>query len=106
MAANSNDPNNDNDKLLDHEYDGIKELDHPLPYWWLVTFGITILFGVPYFVLAVWGGMPTLHQEHKVQMAQIKEMREKAKAASGSLFIQEEYDAILKNDSIAKGKII
>ena len=36
--------------LLDHNYDGIKELDNPLPNWWLVTFFLTILFGVPYYM--------------------------------------------------------
>ncbi len=33
----------DDDKLLDHEYDGIKEFDNPLPAWWVWTFYATIL---------------------------------------------------------------
>ncbi len=34
-----------------HEWDGIKELNTPLPKWWLYTFYATILFSVVYWVL-------------------------------------------------------
>ncbi len=34
--------------LLDHEYDGIRELDNRLPRWWVWLFYITILFAVIY----------------------------------------------------------
>lgn len=37
------------DKLLDHDYDGIQELDNKLPPWWLNLFYITIIWGVGYF---------------------------------------------------------
>lgn len=35
--------------LLDHNYDGIKELDNNLPPWWLAMFYISIVYGVLYF---------------------------------------------------------
>ncbi|MGB5320629.1 cbb3-type cytochrome c oxidase N-terminal domain-containing protein, partial [Eudoraea sp.] len=34
--------------ILDHNYDGIKELDNELPPWWVYLFYATILFGVVY----------------------------------------------------------
>ena len=34
-----------------HEWDGIKELNTPLPRWWLWTFYVCILFAVVYWVL-------------------------------------------------------
>ena len=34
-----------------HEWDGIKELNTPLPRWWLYVFYATVLFAVVYFVL-------------------------------------------------------
>ena len=33
-----------------HEWDGIKELNNPLPRWWLWTFYATILFSVGYVI--------------------------------------------------------
>lgn len=35
--------------LLDHEYDGIRELDNKLPRWWVWLFNLCIVFAVVYF---------------------------------------------------------
>lgn len=42
--------NDDKDKLLDHDYDGIQELDNDLPRWWLGLFYFSIIWGTLYFV--------------------------------------------------------
>jgi len=34
--------------ILDHNYDGIKELDNSLPPWWVYSFYISIIFAVVY----------------------------------------------------------
>jgi cytochrome c oxidase cbb3-type subunit 3 len=34
-----------------HEWDGIKELNKPLPRWWLLTFYATILWAIGYWIL-------------------------------------------------------
>ncbi len=34
--------------ILDHDYDGIKELDNNLPPWWVYLFYASIIFGVVY----------------------------------------------------------
>lgn len=36
--------------LLDHEYDGIQELDNKLPRWWVWLFNLSILFAISYMV--------------------------------------------------------
>ncbi len=42
------------DELLDHEYDGIREYDNPLPRWWQWLFYGSIIFAAiytPYYLL-------------------------------------------------------
>jgi len=39
----------EHDVMLDHNYDGIRELDNSLPPWWVAMFYLTIVFGVSYF---------------------------------------------------------
>jgi cytochrome c oxidase cbb3-type subunit 3 len=44
----NNPPNDPN--LLDHEIDGIKELDNLLPRWWVWLFNLSIAFAVVYML--------------------------------------------------------
>jgi cytochrome c oxidase cbb3-type subunit 3 len=39
---------NDQDHLLEHNYDGIQEYDNPMPRWWVYIFWATIVFSVLY----------------------------------------------------------
>jgi cytochrome c oxidase cbb3-type subunit 3 len=41
-------PSPTHDELLDHEYDGIREYNNPLPRWWLGLFYATIVFTAVY----------------------------------------------------------
>ncbi|MBD3760940.1 cytochrome-c oxidase, cbb3-type subunit III [Rhizorhabdus sp.] len=43
-----------------HEWDGIEELDTPLPRWWLWTFYATILFAIGYCI--AYPAIPLLHR--------------------------------------------
>jgi cytochrome c oxidase cbb3-type subunit 3 len=68
------------DVLLDHDYDGIKELDNALPPWWKWGFYITLVLGVWYMLrFHVWETGPTPLQEYekemKVAAAQLEEFR-------------------------------
>jgi len=44
-----------------HEWDGIKELDTPMPRWWLWTFYVCIIWSVAYWV--IYPAWPTLSGE-------------------------------------------
>ncbi len=39
------------EKTTGHVYDGIEELENPLPAWWFAMFVITMVFGVAYLAL-------------------------------------------------------
>ncbi|WP_205573277.1 cbb3-type cytochrome c oxidase N-terminal domain-containing protein [Flavisolibacter nicotianae] len=71
------------DHLLDHDYDGIRELDNSLPPWWKYGFYVTIGVAIFYlFRFHVWNTGPTPEQEYQKEMAvaakQIEEYRKKA----------------------------
>jgi cytochrome c oxidase cbb3-type subunit 3 len=36
--------------LLEHEYDGIREYDNPLPGWWVAVYWATVVFSIAYSV--------------------------------------------------------
>ncbi len=58
--------------LTDHDYDGIREFDFPLPNWWLLTFIGSVVFGVIYYVVYQFGLAPSLQQELTTEMAAVK----------------------------------
>ena len=38
-------------QTVGHEWDGIEELDTPMPRWWVISFWATIIWGIAYVVL-------------------------------------------------------
>ena len=58
--------------LLDHDYDGIKELDNNLPPWWVYLFYASIVFGVVYMVRFEILGADNQETELKKEIAQAK----------------------------------
>ncbi len=62
------------DMLLDHDYDGIKELDNALPPWWKYGFYITIFIAVIYLLkYEMWHTGPNPTEEYTSEMTTAKE---------------------------------
>ena len=58
--------------LLDHDYDGIKELDNSLPPWWVYLFYGCIIFAVVYLVRFEVMGGDNQEMELKKEMTQAR----------------------------------
>lgn len=51
MYASRGQRKEETDETTGHEYDGIEELDNPLPKWWVYMFWLSIVFGFIYLGL-------------------------------------------------------
>lgn len=60
------------DIMLDHNYDGIRELDNSLPPWWKYSFYISIVWAFVYIGYYYFGGGPSSHDEFVAEMEQAK----------------------------------
>ncbi len=58
--------------VLEHEHDGIKELDNTLPTWWVYLFYATMIFAVIYFVRFEMLGADGQIREYDNDVAQAK----------------------------------
>ena len=58
-----------------HEWDGIRELNTPLPRWWIITFYLTIVWAVGYWIVypawpLIWSNTPgILHYSSRANVA-------------------------------------
>mgnify|MGYP001191764837 CR=1 FL=1 len=93
------------DVMLDHEYDGIKELDNVLPPWWVYLFYATIIFSLIYLVRFHMMGGDSQEQEFKreVELAQLEQSKNPVKEES---IDAEKVTLLTDAESIAKGKAI
>lgn len=80
--------------VLDHDYDGIKELDHPLPLWWVFVFIGTVVFGIPYYFYYVHADGPTARIEMNERLAQIYKKQADYEAKTGG-FNVEKYNSFV-----------
>lgn len=94
------------DILLDHDYDGIKELDNALPPWWKYGFYITIFVAIFYILkFEVWhtGMNPT--EEYNTEIAEAK-VETEAYLASMKENVDEKTVVMLDAAGIATGKTL
>jgi cytochrome c oxidase cbb3-type subunit 3 len=91
--------------LLDHHYDGIQELNNPLPRWWNVIFYTCVAFSCGYFIYYQFMDGPNLREEftagHKKVIAAQAEFKR-----INSAFNQNQFNTILAADGIKKGAVV
>ena len=93
------------DILLDHDYDGIKELDNVLPPWWLYGFYITIAISIFYTIQVLYNPEEySQSKEYEAAVAQGKAEVEAYKAANPEKFDDANIVAFTDAENIAKGK--
>jgi len=63
------------DLVFQHEYDGIKEYDNPLPGWWLLLFWGTILFSGWYLVYYHLGHGESVPQQYDREMLALYDLQ-------------------------------
>ncbi|WP_435355640.1 cbb3-type cytochrome c oxidase N-terminal domain-containing protein [Emticicia sp. SJ17W-69] len=94
--------------LLNHNYDGIRELDNHLPPWWKYLFYATIVFAIIYMLdYHVWKSSPLQEDEYQQEVAVAQKQIEEFQAKNANS-IDENSVKLLATDSkvVAKGKEI
>lgn len=94
------------EKLLDHEYDGIQELNNPMPPWWLYGFYFTIILGVVYmFYYDVLGIGPSQVEEYEAELAMAEQQFQPIQNETPSVSFAE-LEILSDEASIAAGKAL
>jgi cytochrome c oxidase cbb3-type subunit 3 len=93
------------DILLDHDYDGIQELDNSLPPWWLYGFYLTIFVGIIYvYRYHIAHTAPSSEEEYVMQMEE-GEAEKAAYLAKAANNVDESNVVVLTDaGALAKGK--
>lgn len=91
-----------NERLIkDHDYDGIRELDNPMPPWWKWLFYMTIIFAVIYMIRIFVFKSDDLIQEREY----VNEMEDVANDAPAEAEAAEFQLVLLEDEaSLASGK--
>lgn len=92
--------------LLDHDYDGIKELDNKLPPWWLYLFYGGIVFAAIYLVRFEIMGGDDQEAEFRNEMAQAKKDVAKYMLTAPDMMSEKTVTKLTDAPSLASGKTI
>lgn len=76
--------------MLDHNYDGITELDNHLPPWWKWLFYLTIIWSIAYMIVYhITDSLPLSDQEYQNEVTLAQEQKAKQLALKPAVVIDE-----------------
>ncbi|UPT71136.1 MAG: c-type cytochrome [Flavobacterium sp. JAD_PAG50586_2] len=105
-ALTKSEPVENESLFLDHNYDGIRELDNKLPPWWLYLFYGCILFGAVYLVRFEIMGGDDQEAELRKEVAQAKIDIAKYMLTAPDMMDESKVTKLADAASLAKGKTI
>ncbi|MEK7314718.1 MAG: cbb3-type cytochrome c oxidase N-terminal domain-containing protein [Candidatus Eisenbacteria bacterium] len=94
------------DRLLDHEVDGIREYDNPMPRWWLYILYATILYAFVYalnIIPGVGSGQGRI-ANYETEMAAMRSTREAAAASAGPVTPEAIFAVVGDAGALSKGR--
>lgn len=96
----------DDDKLIvGHDYDGIQELNNPLPNWWQLIFYGSIIFAFFYTMHYEFGSGLSSQARLNVLMEEVQSKSQKEALAASKVVV--DYEALLKDpQAISQGKAV
>ena len=104
--TNAKEIENEEEIVLDHNYDGIKELDNSLPPWWVYMFYATIVFAVVYLVrFEVLDGDNQI-TEYNNAVAEAKASLDKYKETATDLIDLSTVTLLTEEKDLKRGKAI
>jgi cytochrome c oxidase cbb3-type subunit 3 len=95
-------PSIEQDRLLDHRYDGIQEYDNLLPRWWVTIFWATIIFSVFYITYYHFGPGPLDIEKYDAQMIAFYDQQAQELLALGEI-TNETLEGLKSNESMMSG---
>lgn len=92
--------------LLDHDYDGIKELDNDLPPWWKYLFIGTVIWGIAYFIHFEMLGGDNQEMELQKEIAEAQIALEEYKKTAPDVMDADKVTVMTDAGDLSKGKAI
>lgn len=95
------------DLVIDHSYDGITELDNPVPAWFNGMFYASVVFAAVYlcvYLVFDWG--PNQDQEYEREMANAERVRQEWLALAANNIDESNVDVDARPETIAAGLAI
>lgn len=93
--------------MLDHNYDGIRELDNHMPPWLKFLYFATVVFSVGYLlVYHVFSWAPLQDEEFEIEMQQAAIAIERYRSTQANLIDENNVELLNDAQSLAEGKKI